>query len=172
MLAVSLDRFRSVVDAWGHEVGDSILREAVMRLKPLLGPGAELARTADDEFAVTLESEANPRALKLIAQRIVAELSEPFDVEGSMAPLSASVGIAAFPVNADDGAPLFRAASLALGRARADGSQMLRFFDTEMEAQLKRRTALERDLRLALQRDEFVVFYQPQMNLKTGEVCG
>ncbi len=172
VLAVDLDRFKSVNDIWGHAAGDQVLRESVMRIRALVGSDTLVARMSGDEFAVMIDKEVNPRSLKHLAQRIIEELSEPFDIDGTAISLSASVGVALYPVNADSGESLFRAADLALTKAKADGAQMHRFFDTALEKHLMRRSAMERDLRLALQRDEFVVFYQPQLDLKSGDICG
>jgi diguanylate cyclase (GGDEF)-like protein len=172
VLLVNLDRFKSVNDLWGHQMGDAVLQTAGSRLKALLSPGSVLARISGDEFAVLVEGDANPRSLKHLSQRIMEELSEPFEIEGTSVSLTASVGVAVFPVNADNATDLFRAADLALFKAKSEAGQIVRFFDTAMERELKRRSTLERDLRLALQREEFVVFYQPQLDLKSGQVCG
>ena len=172
VIAIDLDRFKSVNDIWGHAAGDEVLRESVFRIRALVGSDTLVARMSGDEFAVMIDNEVNPRSLKHLAQRIIEELSEPFEVDGAAVSLSASVGVALYPVNSDSGEALFRAADLALTKAKADGAQMHRFFDTAMENHLVRRSTMERDLRLALQRDEFVVFYQPQMDLKSGDICG
>jgi diguanylate cyclase (GGDEF)-like protein len=172
ILVVNLDRFKAMNDVWGHATGDALLQIAAPRLQALLPPRAQLARVSGDEFAVLVEGDANPRSLKHLSMRVIEELSEPFEIEGTSVSLTASIGIAAFPVNADSAVELFRAADLALCKAKVDGGQIARFFDTEMERELKRRSTLERDLRLALQREEFVVFYQPQLDLKSGQVCG
>lgn len=172
IIAVDLDRFKSVNDLWGHAVGDALIVETVNRLKPMVGVNGALARINGDEFAILYRDDANPRTLKYLGDRIVEELSKPYQVHEDPISLTASVGIATYPVNAENADALFRAADLALFKAKSEGKQTARFFDTEMEKQLRRRSKLERDLRHALQNDEFVVFYQPQMNLKTGDLCG
>ncbi|MDH3195353.1 MAG: bifunctional diguanylate cyclase/phosphodiesterase [Hyphomicrobiales bacterium] len=172
LVAIDLDRFKSVNDIWGHATGDEVLRESVFRIRSLVGSDTLVARMSGDEFAVMIDKEVNPRSLKHLAQRIIEELSEPFEINDTAVSLGASVGVALYPVNADSGEALFRAADLALAKAKADGAQVHRFFDTAMENHLVRRSTMERDLRLALQRDEFVVFYQPQMDLKSGDICG
>jgi diguanylate cyclase (GGDEF)-like protein len=172
VVAIDLDRFKSVNDIWGHATGDEVLRESVFRIRSLVGSDTLVARMSGDEFAVMIDKEVNPRSLKHLAQRIIEELSEPFEINDTAVSLGASVGVALYPVNADSGEALFRAADLALTKAKADGAQVHRFFDTAMENHLVRRSTMERDLRLALQRDEFVVFYQPQMDLKSGDICG
>ena len=172
IVTVDLDRFKSVNDLWGHAVGDKLIIEAVERLKPVVGGNGTLARINGDEFAILVREDANPRTLKYLGQRIVDELGATYLVDDDAISLTASVGIATFPVNADNADGLFRAADLALFKAKSEGKQTVRFFDTEMERQLKKRSELERDLRNALKDDEFVVFYQPQLNLKTGDLCG
>ncbi len=172
IVTVDLDRFKSVNDLWGHAVGDQLILETVDRLKPLVGGNGTLARINGDEFAILFREDANARTLKYLGQRIVDDLGQVYNVDSDPISLTASVGIATFPVNADNAEALFRAADLALFKAKSEGKQTVRFFDTEMERQLKKRSKLERDLRHALQHDEFVVFYQPQMNLKTGDLCG
>ncbi len=172
IVTVDLDRFKSVNDLWGHAVGDKLIIEAVERLKPVVGGNGTLARINGDEFAILVREDANPRTLKYLGQRIIDELGVTYHVDEDSISLTASVGIATFPVNADNADGLFRAADLALFKAKSEGKQTVRFFDTEMERQLKKRSELERDLRNALKDDEFVVFYQPQLNLKTGDLCG
>ena len=172
VLAVDLDRFKSVNDTWAHEVGDAAILQTVKRLRPLVGERAAIGRMSGDEFAIILVDDANPRSLRHLAQRIIEEIAEPYEIGDATVALTASVGVALFPVNAETGAELFRAADLALCKAKSEGGHKFCFFDTAMERQLRRRSALEHDLRRALQRDEFVVFYQPQMNLNDRELCG
>ncbi len=172
VMAIDLDRFKSVNEIWGHTIGDEVLRETVFRIRALVGSDTLVARMSGDEFTVMIDKEVNPRSLKHLAQRVIEELSEPFRIDDTEVSLSASVGVALYPVNADSGEAVFRAADLALTKAKTDGAQTHRFFDTAMEKHLVRRSTMERDLRLALQRDEFVVFYQPQMDLKSGDICG
>jgi len=172
VVIAGLDHFRSVNDTFGHAVGDAVLKLAAERLGRLVPAGGLVARLSGDEFGLIVAGDANPRSARHLAGRIVEELGEPYAVEGVDVSLSASVGVALYPVNADNAESLFRAADLALSKARAEGRQTWRFFDTEMERQLKSRTRLERDLRKALQNDEFVIFYQPQMDLKTGDLIG
>ncbi len=172
VLAVDLDRFKSVNDTWAHDIGDAAILETVRRLRPLVGERAAIGRMSGDEFAIILVDDANPRSLKHLARRILEDIAEPYEIGDTTVSLTASVGVALFPVNAETGAELFRAADLALYKAKSEGGHKCCFFDTAMEKHLRRRSALEHDLRLALQRDEFVVFYQPQMNLNDRELCG
>jgi predicted signal transduction protein with EAL and GGDEF domain len=126
---------------------------------------------AGDEFALVFEGETT-HDMRQIADRIRAVLAVPFEVEGSSIMLGASIGAALYPINAESSQFLFRAADSALSKAKAMGRNALAFFDTEMKLRMQRAATLERDLRLALSRDEFVVFYQPQLELASGRLRG
>ena len=171
LMIVDLSRFRAVNDAWGHRTGDKVLQLAAERLKPFAKPSC-VARISDAGFALVLGNDINSHSVRQLAGRILAALSAPFEVEQASLALGANIGTALFPVNAENAEMLFRAADVALSKAKAEGSRGLRFFDTEMAKVMKRRAALERGLRHALERDEFVVFYQPQLDLLSGKLRG
>jgi diguanylate cyclase (GGDEF)-like protein len=171
LMMIGLDGFRAVNDIWDHPVGDEVLRITAERLQALGSGPAAVARVAGDEFALVVEGEAT-HDMRRIADRIRGVLAEPFEVEERSITLSASIGAALYPVNADSDQFLFRAADNALTKAKETGRNALAFFDTEMKLRLQRAAALERDLRLALSRDEFVVFYQPQLELASGRLRG
>jgi diguanylate cyclase (GGDEF)-like protein len=171
LLIVGLDGFRTVNDIWGHAVGDEVLRLAAERLKEFAGGLGQVARVAGDEFAVVLEGESASDMHKF-SERIRAKLSEPFELEGTSIVLGAGVGAALYPINAETGQFLFRAADSALSKAKANGRNALAVFDTEMKQRIQQSAALERDMRLALSRNEFVVFYQPQLELASGRLRG
>lgn len=171
LMIIGLDGFRSVNDIWGHAVGDEVLRLTAERLKTIGNRPGQVARVAGDEFALVVEGEAAGE-MRELADRIRATLSEPFEVEGSTILLGASIGAALYPINAESGQFLFRAADSALSKAKAMGRGALGVFDTEMKQKIQQSAALERDLRQALNRDEFVVFYQPQLELASGRLRG
>lgn len=171
LLMLGLDNFRMVNDIWGHAAGDEVLKLTAERLKKFVSGPGRVARVAGDEFAVIVEGEA-AHDIKKLATDIRAALSEPFEIQGTSVTLGASVGAALYPLNADSGQVLFRAADIALTKAKMMGRNALAVFDTEMKQHMKRSAALERDMRLALAREEFVVFYQPQLDLSTGKLRG
>ena len=171
LMIIGLDGFRAVNEIWGHAVGDAVLRIAAERLKTFASGPAALARIAGDEFALIIEGEATSE-MRRIADKIRTELSKPFEVEGSSILIGACIGAALYPVNAESGQFLFRAADSALSKAKTIGRDALAFFDTEMKERMRRSAVLERDLRLALSRNEFVVFYQPQLELASGRLRG
>ena len=172
LLIVDLDGIREINDVWGHAIGDEVLEAATARLRAFAeGPGA-LARIAGDDFALIIERDANPYMLRQLAGKIRASLAAPYEVAGKSVGLGVRIGVALFPVNADSADVLFRAADTALSEAKRSGRDGLAFFDTEMAGRMQRRTSLERDLKQALERDELVLFYQPQVELASGKLRG
>ncbi len=171
LMVVDLDRFRGVNGIWGHQMGDKVLRMAAERLRPFATPPAGLARVSGDEFAVIVEGEAT-HSMRQLAHQIRNAISAPFEIDGASIMISASIGAALYPINAEDGDVLFRAAAGSLAKAKLQGRNTLAVFDTEMKERMHRTEALERDLRKALEREEFVVFYQPQLELASGRLRG
>jgi diguanylate cyclase (GGDEF)-like protein len=171
LMVIDLNGFRTVNDIWGHAAGDKVLQLAGERLRGFAPQPGALLRISADDFALIVEGEATSHSLRALADKIREALTEPYLVDGSTIGLGASIGAAIFPVNGETADALFRAADTALTRAKAERNA-LAFFDTEMEKRLGRRAALERDLRQALERDEFVVFYQAQFELTSRQVSG
>ncbi|MCO6415046.1 EAL domain-containing protein [Siccirubricoccus sp. KC 17139] len=172
VLCLDLDRFKEVNDTLGHPVGDALLRQAAERLQALLREADSLARLGGDEFAViqvAMERSADAAAL---ARRLVATLAAPFELEGHQVMIGTSIGIAVAPRDGMDGDALLKAADMALYRAKADGRGRWRFFEPEMDARMQLRRALETDLRRALSRGEFELFYQPIVTLASRQVAG
>ncbi|MYZ49141.1 putative bifunctional diguanylate cyclase/phosphodiesterase [Propylenella binzhouense] len=172
LMLVDLHRFHEINDTWGHGTGDAVLREAAARMGKAAGPGTEVGRISGDEFGVILCGDVNARSLRDAAGRVVDALAEPFQVGEVSIRTGASAGLALYPVNAEDSEFLFRGADLALHRAKQEGRRGIRVFDTELQSEVRRGAALEQELREALRKDEFVVFYQPQMDLASGKIRG
>jgi diguanylate cyclase (GGDEF)-like protein len=171
VMIIDLDRFRSVNGIWGHHAGDEVLKMVADRLRPFTTAPAGLGRIAGDEFALIVEGDAT-HSMRQLADRVRDAISTPFEVDGASIMIGASIGMALYPINAQRGDMLFRAAAGALAKAKAQGRNALAVFDTEMKERMERNEALERDLRLAIERDEFVVFYQPQLELSSGRLRG
>jgi diguanylate cyclase (GGDEF)-like protein len=171
LMIVDLDRFRSVNGIWGHRVGDEVLKMVAERLQAFASGPAGVGRISGDEFALIVEGDLAPSA-QHVADKIRGVIGAPFDVDGASIMLSTSIGAALYPINADNGEVLFRAATGALSKAKAQGRNALAVFDTKMKERMERNEAIERDLRAALEREEFVVFYQPQLELASGRLRG
>jgi diguanylate cyclase (GGDEF)-like protein len=169
---IDLDHFKSVNDTLGHPLGDKLLRQVAQRLRDALRDVDTVARLGGDEFAVVQVQVERPEHAEMLARRLVETISEPYDLGGHQVMIGASVGVTLAPhdgVTADD---LMKNADMALYRAKTEGRGTHRFFEPEMDAQLQARRTLELDLRQALAAGEFVLYYQPLVNLGANRVSG
>jgi diguanylate cyclase (GGDEF)-like protein/PAS domain S-box-containing protein len=168
---LDLDHFKAVNDTLGHPTGDRLLQAVTARLKDLLAEGDTLARLGGDEFAM-IQVGAQPYQAGDFARRVIDVVSAPYEIDGHQIVIGASVGIALAPSDADVPDTVLRHADLALYRAKTDGRGVCRFFEPGMDAQVLARRALELELRAAFTRDEFELWYQPQVDAATSEIRG
>ena len=171
-LCLNLDHFKRVNDALGHAVGDRLLVAVAERLQACVREGDTVGRLGADTFAIVQSGIARPEDAKLLAERIIGAMAVPFEVEGHNAAASVSIGLALMPEDGLDSATLLKSAELALYRAKSNERGTFCFFEGEMNARLQRRRQLELDLRTALRREEFELYYQPLVDPVTEEVCG
>ena len=170
ILFLDLDGFKEINDTVGHSSGDDLLVMVADRLREEVRVGDTVARFGGDEFAILVDEAPDAPAL---AQRIGAALQQPFDLSSQQVYVSASTGIAASDgTDASTAEQLLRNADLAMYQAKASGSTDFAIYDPSMHASLVERVQMEADLRSAIERDEFVVHYQPLNNLKTGQITG
>ncbi len=172
VFCLDLDHFKSVNDTLGHPVGDALLTVVAERLRIAAGEGATVARLSGDEFAIVETGLDHPEQAGAIAERLVGLVSEPYEVDGHHLVIGTSIGIAMAPSDGIDPDILLKNADMALYRAKADGRGTHRYFEPEMDARLQARRVLELDLRKAIVAGEFRLFYQPLINLASGEVSG
>lgn len=173
ILMVDLDRFKAVNDTYGHAVGDDILRQVAERMRACIRNQDIVARLGGDEFAIIYRGNKNSAAAAIaIGQRLLEHVSAPYMAEGRQIIIGASIGIALAHEHGSSTDELMRNADAALYKAKADGRNALRVYDSELDAIVQSRRVLEADLRLALTRDEFRLFYQPVVDLKSGEILG
>jgi diguanylate cyclase (GGDEF)-like protein/PAS domain S-box-containing protein len=172
LLFLDLDRFKVINDSLGHKVGDSLLRSVAERLKSQLRHEDTVARHGGDEFVFVIPHFDRPDTPAHVAQKLIWTMAEPFDIEGQHFSIGASVGISLYPGDADDGEKLIRNADSAMYKAKARGGNCYEFYTPTMTSRAIERMILENSLRGGLDRDEFVIFYQPQVNLSTGRVAG
>jgi diguanylate cyclase (GGDEF)-like protein/PAS domain S-box-containing protein len=170
VLCLDLDHFKEINDSLGHPIGDALLGKVAARLRECIGQGDAVARLGGDEFAIVQFSRnSDPSAAEQLAARIVEAVSAPYEIEGHQIVIGTSIGIALAPIDGENPDELLKNADLALYRAKADGRGTYRFFEAGMDARAQARRMLELDLRLALQRDEFEVYYQPIRDLASDE---
>lgn len=175
VMFVDLDRFKDLNDSLGHEAGDHLLREVASRLRAALGPRGLPARLGGDEFLAVLPQLAPADGVDhalAAATRVVHAISQPWRHGLHEAQPAASVGLALFPDDAADAPALLRAADRALYRAKREGRRAARRFDRLLDGDAVQPSAWATELRLALERQELRLHYQPQASLRDGRLCG
>ena len=172
VLFLSLDRFKSINDSLGASVGDELLRQFSTRLVNCVHLRDTVGRLGGDEFALILSMPRDQQEAAHVANEVRDALRLPFDLHGQQAMLTASIGIAMYPDDATDPGTLVKYADTAMVRAREAGRDGYRFFTSGMNVQVLARLDLELALRDALQLDQFVLHYQPKLNLNTGRISG
>lgn len=170
LLFVDLDQFKQVNDTLGHPCGDQLLCAVANRLREMLRPEDFVARFGGDEFVVFQQNINSPEDAASLARRIVERLSERYRIDNHLVEIGASVGIALTSPEGVSADTLLKNADMALYRAKADGRGTFCFFRDEMAATVEARRILELDLRKALANEEFELFYQPLVNLKSGKI--
>src|SRR5262249_4281581 len=169
LLSLDLDRFSEVNDVFGHVIGDALLREVSKRLNAA-AEGAFLARVGADEFALIVPGD-EPAAAATLAERVLAAVAEPFEIEDLRLQIGVTIGIAVYPTDGAGPAALISNADAALYRAKGGGRGSYRFFEAGMDQRLRERRAMVHDLRLAIERGELAVHYQPQARID-GAITG
>jgi diguanylate cyclase (GGDEF)-like protein len=172
LLCLDLDHFKTVNDTLGHPTGDALLRAVAERLRADLRQEHTVARLGGDEFAILLRGGAQPDDASGLARRLIAALNEPFVLGEDQVTAGVSIGIAIGPSDGADADLLFKHADLALYRAKADGRNLSRFFEPEMDAQVQERRSLEMDLREALSEGQFHLHYQPLYDAQNNDLVG
>jgi diguanylate cyclase (GGDEF)-like protein len=170
LLFIDLDQFKQVNDTLGHPCGDELLCAVADRLREMLRPEDFVARFGGDEFVVFQQNIKSEEDAAGLARRIVDRLSERYEIDNHLVEIGASVGIAMTTPMGISADTLMKNADMALYRAKADGRGTYCFFRDEMALTVEARRILELDLRKALANEEFELFYQPLVNLKTGRI--
>lgn len=172
LLSLDLDNFKTINESLGHSQGDQLLVEVGKRLQRLLPDSDAIARTGGDEFEIILEHKENMPWVDLLAQRMIDALGDPFILDGHSVYIGASIGIALYPADGTSVETLQSNADAALHQAKAHGRGVMRFFSPEMSSRAKTRLTLEADLRRAFDHGEFRLYYQPQVDLLSGQIVG
>jgi diguanylate cyclase (GGDEF)-like protein/PAS domain S-box-containing protein len=169
---IDLDGFKNVNDVMGHSTGDHFLAAVAKRLRTIKRTGNVIARLGGDEFAVLQTNLSNNEDAAALAEQIVAILRRPILIDGKTVVLRASIGTAIHPADGDNIEDLLRHADLAMYKAKADGGDRHQFYAADMTRRACQAAELDAELRLAIEREEFVLHYQPQVRLDTGEIIG
>ncbi|WP_375460407.1 EAL domain-containing protein [uncultured Enterovirga sp.] len=172
VLSLDLDRFKNVNDTLGHQAGDALLRQVAGRIASALRSEDVVARLGGDEFAVIQIGGVQPNAASALAHRLVEDIRQPYDLDGQVASVGVSVGIAVAPADGPGADDIFKSADLALYRAKSDGRNTVRFYEAGMDLAIQARQALEFDLRHALARGEFELHYQPLVDAGDHTITG
>jgi diguanylate cyclase (GGDEF)-like protein/PAS domain S-box-containing protein len=170
VLSLDLDHFKSVNDTLGHPVGDLLLRAAAGRMRSCVRGEDIVARLGGDEFAILQVPSEHTPDVTALAARLIEVVGAPYDLDGHQVIVNVSIGIAIAPGDSDEPDVLMKNADLALYRSKADGGGVYRFFEVAMDARMQARRALELDLRRAIVSGEFELYYQPIINVKTGQI--
>ena len=172
VLFIDLDRFKTVNDSLGHAVGDRLLKTVAGRLESCTRGSDTIARIGGDEFVVLLGNLKEPEDARHVSQKVLDALSEPLTIDGHELKITPSVGICAYPHDGEDVETLMRNADTAMYYAKQMGRNNYQFFTQAMNDAAQQRLVIENDLRHAIERDEFILHYQPQLDLKTGAIVG
>jgi diguanylate cyclase (GGDEF)-like protein len=172
LLYLDLDRFKRVNDTLGHSLGDHILQSVAERLTSIVREADTVARVGGDEFTILLPEISQAQDAIDVADRILRELRRPVMVDHRELPATTSMGIAFYPDDAEEADTLLRNADIAMYRAKEQGRDNYQLYTAAMNARIAERFAVENDLRRALDRNEFVVYYQPQVDLSSQQIVG
>lgn len=170
ILFLDLDRFKDVNDTLGHARGDRLLQMAALRLQDTLGERATISRMGGDEFVVLLTDAQDHDYVRDAAEQVIATITEPFELDDYEQFISTSIGIAMYPEDGRDAETLIKNADIAMYRAKDRGRNAYYFYNPTLEAPIHMRLSQEKLLRRALECEEFVVYYQPQVDMRSGEV--
>ncbi|WDE09705.1 putative bifunctional diguanylate cyclase/phosphodiesterase [Thalassomonas haliotis] len=172
VVLLDLDRFKLINDSLGHHAGDILLKEISKRLVDNMREPDMVARLGGDEFVLLLHEQVCEEVSVKIIQRILAAIAEPICIEQHKLVVTCSIGFSMFPDDALEADTLLKYADTAMYQAKKNGRGNFQFYTPEMQVKIKEWLKLEGELRQAIQRNEFVLFYQPQVNLRTGKICG
>jgi len=172
VLFLDLDGFKHINDSLGHGTGDRLLHLVAKRLLAAVRTSDTVSRMGGDEFVILLSEVAHAGDAGVKAGKILSALSAPFEIEQNTLRVTASIGVTTYPEDGQSAELLIRNADLAMYQAKEKGRSNYQFFEKGMNVRAVERQSIEGDLRYALERDEFVMHYQPKIDLKTGEITG
>ncbi|SEM69906.1 PAS domain S-box-containing protein/diguanylate cyclase (GGDEF) domain-containing protein [Candidatus Frackibacter sp. WG12] len=171
ILFIDLDRFKMINDTIGHNIGDLVLQQVAKKLAKCIRNHDIVARLGGDEFVILMKN-INKKQVRKVAERIIDEFSSPFIVEDYEIFTSPSIGISLYPKDGDEAETLIKYADIAMYSVKEKGKNNYQFYNSQLNRMLSRKSKLENGLRKALDKNELSIYYQPQVNLKTGKIIG
>ena len=172
VMFMDLDRFKHINDSLGHSVGDQLLQSVAQRLVACVRQSDTVSRQGGDEFLLLLSSVEHADDAALSAQKMLATLAPPHHIEGSDIHISVSIGISIYPDDGQDAQTLIKCADTAMYYAKENGRNNFKFFEQDMNTRAVQRQSIEASLRQALDLQEFVLHYQPKIDLQSGTIVG
>lgn len=172
VIFIDLDRFKVINDTLGHEEGDQLLQEVAKRLKKILREIDIVARLGGDEFVVLIEEVSKPDQVATVAQKILSAIIKPVVLRGQEYQITASIGISMYPKDGHDEQSLMKSADIAMYMAKEEGKNNYQFYTADIKSRSLERLKLETNLRKALERNEFLLYYQAKLEFKTGAISG
>jgi diguanylate cyclase (GGDEF)-like protein/PAS domain S-box-containing protein len=172
LLLLDLDRFKTINESLGHSAGDTLLQVAADRIRSVLGPGEMVARQGGDEFIVLLPVINDPGEAAVVAERIREAFTPPVELHNHSITITPSIGISLFPDDGRDFETLVSNADAAMYLAKSSGRNNFKFYTADLNARAREILAVESQLRFALKRNEFVLYYQPQVEMSSGRIVG
>jgi diguanylate cyclase (GGDEF)-like protein/PAS domain S-box-containing protein len=172
IIFLDLDRFKYINDSLGHATGDKLLQSISKRLLASVRRSDTVSRQGGDEFVILLSEITHPEDAATSAKKILLSLSAPHSIGGQDLHINGSIGISVYPEDGEDAETLIKNADMAMYHAKENGRNNFQFFKEEMNLKAVERQSLEGSLRRALEREEFLLHYQPKVNLDTGEITG
>ena len=172
ILFLDLDRFKTVNDSLGHPLGDKLLKLVAALLSACVRSEDTVARLGGDEFVVVLEEIRNRSDASEVAEKILNTLNKRVDLDGQAVFISASIGISIYPVDGRDGTTLLQNADAAMYQSKEEGRNTIRLYNAELTQRAQERLTLEMELRHAIEKQEFVLHYQPQVDVSSGTIIG
>ncbi len=170
LMFIDLNGFKQVNDNFGHDAGDEIIKVCAQRLNNCLRRSDSVARMGGDEFTLLLQNTDNNRDVALIAEKVIQAISQPTIIKGYEVVVGCSIGIAIYPQAGRDAESLFKHADMAMYKAKQDSDSNYQFFTESMNKDVKRQLRMEADLRLALKKQQFILHYQPRIDVTTGKL--
>ncbi len=172
VMFIDLDKFKLINDSLGHSAGDQLLQAVSERLHNAIRECDTLARIGGDEFVLLVDQVTQDLSLGKVAERIIETISKPIKLIDQLYTITCSIGVSSYPEDGDTADSLLKQADIAMYKAKESGRNSFSFFTRQMQERLDKRFSIEKKIKNALQDDQFVLHYQPQVDLKTGKIAG